>query len=304
MRTDSPRSHPTLPHVSDGERIDDSSSKIPPKHQVIADVCRILNFLRPTTILSINEGIKCTQTSQSAPPASIRPEDSTSGHLCEVCREGYSTMKKLRRHFNREHKDLSPCRVSGCTFRWKRPYLYRDHLESCHSDDPDIDPDEILGKSAGSRRKTRIIGRDIALPVSPPAVESPPEVESPPPVESEGQSSAESPHFPMTTPLPAATNVTYGPSPALSFVAHDFQPEGAEPAVAALNHDDVAFCLENARQIREEVYIFADEQEWSVHSFLYVTYVISDILCNQVVVSPPGGVHYCRHLSNPSTAVC
>jgi hypothetical protein len=229
-----------------------------------------LNFLRRTTTLSTNDGIKCTQTSQSASPALIKPEDSTSRHLCKDCGEGYSTLKKLKRHFNREHKDPTPCIVSSCDFRWKRPYLYRDHLETSHSDDPDIDPDKILGKCARSSRKSKILGRDIALPVSPPAVES------------EGHSQAESTQSPVTTPLPASTNVTYGPSPALSFVAHDSQPEGAEPAVAALNHNvgiskiDVAFCLENAVQIREEVYSVADGQEWSVHSFLYVTCVISD----------------------------
>jgi hypothetical protein len=210
----------------------------------------------------------CTQTSRSAPPASIERNDSTSGHLCEVCREGYSTKNKVVRHFNREHKDLSPCLISSCDFRWKRPYLYSEHLKLCH---PGIDRKKVLGKRAGSRRKSKILGRDLTTPVSPPVVEP------------DGQNQAEPSQFPTTTPLPAATNVTYGPSPALSFVAHDSQPEGAEPAVAALNHDagvselahptdgSFAFWLEMADQVREEVYSVADGQEWSVHSFLYVT---------------------------------
>ena len=261
MRTESPQSHPTLPHVSDGERIDDSSSKIPPKHQVIAEVCRILNFLRRTTILSTNEGVKCTQTSQSAPPASIAPEDSASGYLCEACDERYPTVKRLTQHLNREHKYLSPCLVSTCAFRWKRPYLYRKHLKSCH---PKVNRKKVLGKRAGSRRKTKIIGRDLTPPVSLPVVEP------------DGQSQVEPPQSHTTTPLPAATIVTYGPSHALSIVVQNSQPDGAEPAIAPLNHNAVAFCLKNAVQIREEVYSVADGQEWSVHSFLYVTYVIPD----------------------------
>jgi hypothetical protein len=176
-------------------------------------------------------------------------------------------MKRALRHLNREHKGPYRCLIPCCNSPWKRPYLYREHLELRH---PDIDPDKVLGKRARSSRKSKIIGRDLAPPVSPLTAEA------------DEQSQAEPPQFPMTTPLPAATNVTYSPSPALLFVTHDSQPEGSEPAVAALNHNvgiseiAVAFCLENADQIREEVYSVADGQEWSVHSFLYVTCVISD----------------------------
>lgn len=142
---------------------------------------------------------------------------------------------------------------------------------------PNVDPNEVLGKRAGSRRKSSIIGRDLALPVSP---------ESPPAVASDGQSQAEHLQLPVTTPLSAGSNVTHGPHPSLSPMAHDSHPEltDSEPAMASFNHEDAdgielpgtadnpaywaVWTTERVDQLHEEVdSVLADGQEWSVYAF-------------------------------------
>ncbi|KAH9974868.1 hypothetical protein BJV77DRAFT_1074591 [Russula vinacea] len=48
-------------------------------------------------------------------------------------------------------------RRACCEFKWTRPYEYRAHLEKQH---PNVNPDEVLDKPAGSRLRSTIIGRD------------------------------------------------------------------------------------------------------------------------------------------------
>jgi hypothetical protein len=56
-----------------------------------------------------------------------------------------------------------------CDFKWGRPEHYRNHLTKRHELDVAV-VDEILGKPAGSRRRTTVIGRDLPQNVSPPAI--------------------------------------------------------------------------------------------------------------------------------------
>ncbi len=58
------------------------------------------------------------------------------------------------RRGHREKHEPSLC--IACDAEWGRPCDYRNHLEKHH---PDLDPDMILGKPAGSLRRTAIIAR-------------------------------------------------------------------------------------------------------------------------------------------------
>lgn len=80
-------------------------------------------------------------------------------YLCKACGERYAQPQGVNRHYRAKH-DPSSCNYCGAN--WSRPYQYRDHIEKRH---PDIDPDLVLGKVAGSRRKATVIGRE-----QPPAI--------------------------------------------------------------------------------------------------------------------------------------
>jgi hypothetical protein len=55
-----------------------------------------------------------------------------------------------------------------CDAEWGRPYEYRDHLEKHH---PEIDSDMVLGKVAGSRRRSACFARHRPQQVSLPNIE-------------------------------------------------------------------------------------------------------------------------------------
>ena len=80
-------------------------------------------------------------------------------YSCSTCGEKYSQRQGLSRHRLRAHGSPHSCLC--CDFRWSRPDQYRAHLEKWH---PDIDCDRIIGKPAGSRRRSKIIGRDLPCP--------------------------------------------------------------------------------------------------------------------------------------------
>jgi hypothetical protein len=69
---------------------------------------------------------------------------------CSVCGAKYRQRQGLIRH-HREKHETSLCLY--CDAKWGRPYQYRDHLEKHH---PDVDPDMVLGKAAGARRRSGI----------------------------------------------------------------------------------------------------------------------------------------------------
>lgn len=116
---------------------------------------------------------------------------------------------------------MNPHLCLHCDFKWSRPYQYRIHLKKRH---PDVDPDGVLGKSAESRRRSAIIGRDLPLP---------------PPIEPGRQSRAESrsPTLPRVPP-PSVPNVTHDFQPAVTSVAYDHHPEQAELANTMPTHGD------------------------------------------------------------------
>jgi DNA-directed RNA polymerase subunit RPC12/RpoP len=74
-------------------------------------------------------------------------------YICHTCGKRYAQPGGVMRHFRAKHK---PNSCTYCGARWSRPYQYRDHLERHHRD---VDPDLVLGKPAGSRRRAEVIGR-------------------------------------------------------------------------------------------------------------------------------------------------
>ena len=191
-------------------------------------------------------------------------------YSCNICGKRYSQQQNVLRHQRKAHSNPHPCIVTGCGFKWTRPYVYRKHLK-CHSDC--VNPEEALGKPAGSRHRSNIIGRDLPPPVIYP----------------DQRRQAESRQHSMTQPLPAAANVTYAPLSAMSLVevvVYDLPPEHAEPAIITCKHED-ACRLEfigaiNSPSVFSECAQPVNDlsihggQTWLVHAFLCATCVISD----------------------------
>ena len=137
-------------------------------------------------------------------------------YSCGICGKKYSQPQGLSRHHQEEHE---PHSCLYCGYKWSRPYQYRIHLEKWHLD---VNADNILGKPAGSRRKSTIIGRNLPQHVFPPAFEPDP------------QSQAESLRRPLVPPLPEMAEVTSVSPPAILSVAYyDPRPECAGPAVTS-----------------------------------------------------------------------
>ena len=82
-------------------------------------------------------------------------------YRCNACGKLYAQRQGVNRHYREKH-DVNSCLYCGAN--WLRPYQYRDHLEKQH---PGIDPDLVLGKLAGSRRKTTVIGREQLPEIDP-----------------------------------------------------------------------------------------------------------------------------------------
>ena len=126
----------------------------------------------------------------------------------------------MSRHRQKAHQNPHLCYVLGCEFKWTRPYEYRAHLEKQH---PNVNPDEVLDKPAGSRLRSTIIGRD--------------RIRFSPAVEPDQLSQVEL-QRPITLAVPGAATVTNDPLPAMSPVTFDPQPEYAEPSIAIRKHED------------------------------------------------------------------
>ncbi|KAF8496826.1 hypothetical protein F5888DRAFT_1702827 [Russula emetica] len=82
-------------------------------------------------------------------------------YICHTCGKTYAQPGGVMRHYRAKH---NPNSCTYCGARWSRPYQYRDHLEKHHRD---VDPDLVLGKTAGSRRRAEVIGRGRPQNVSP-----------------------------------------------------------------------------------------------------------------------------------------
>lgn len=153
-------------------------------------------------------------------PSGIRraPERSYS---CDTCGEQYSQPQGVSRHRRRAH---NPHACLCCEFKWSRPYQYRDHLEKHH---PDVDRDYILGKRAGSRRRSTIIGRDLPHYIPLPAIQP------------DRRSGAEPQQRPLAPPLSMPTKFTHASSSAISPVTSDPQPKYAEQVMSTNKVEDV-----------------------------------------------------------------
>ena len=143
-------------------------------------------------------------------------------YSCDTCGEKYSQRQGVLRHRREAHNNPHSCLY--CDFKWSRPSQYRTHLKRCH---PDVNHDYVLGKPAGSRRTSMIIGRDLPHHFFHPVIKL------------DRRSQAEPWQCPMAPSLPAVTKVTHLPSPAAILpVAYDSLPEYAEPAITPRERED------------------------------------------------------------------
>jgi hypothetical protein len=113
--------------------------------------------------------------------------------VCHTCGKRYAQPGGVTRHHRAKH---SPNSCTYCGARWSRPYQYRDHLERHHHD---VDPDLVLGKPAGSRRRAEVIGRRRPQNVSPHVIKH------------DRQSQATPRRHPLRPPLPAVVQVPQVP---------------------------------------------------------------------------------------------
>jgi hypothetical protein len=160
---------------------------------------------------------------QLARRPAVKPEASERPYFCDICDKHYSQPQGVSRHRREAHNTPYSCFL--CNFKWRRPYQYRIHLEKWH---PDVDANNVLGKSAGSRcRSAILIRRHLHLPA--------------PVTEPDRRNKARPQRRPMRPP-PAVATATMDPSPAMSPVAYDRQPEYAETlaAITARKSEDVS----------------------------------------------------------------
>ena len=123
---------------------------------------------------SRNLPIQSPRTTKKRATASSRSSGRPTGackvpeksYSCEICGEEYAQTQGVRRHIRTEHH---PSSCLFCDFKWGRPDHYRNHLTKWHELEAAV-VDEILGKPAGSRRRTSIIGRDLPQNVSSPVM--------------------------------------------------------------------------------------------------------------------------------------
>jgi hypothetical protein len=165
-------------------------------------------------------------------------------YSCDICGKRYSQLQGLSRHHQAEH---NPHSCLYCGFKWSRPYQYRSHLERRHLD---VNPDDVLGKPAGSRRKSTIIGRNLPQHVSPPAIDLGRQIQTEPL------------QRPLMPPLPAMAKVTHvSRPPMLSVPYYDPRPEHAGPAVTSCK-PEAAGVLELADIIEPvpSAFLFAEER--------------------------------------------
>ena len=177
------------------------------------------DFTASSTLTEVSKK-KRTQAAVSSLRPARRPagmrEASTGtrkrSYSCDICGKKYSQPQGVSRHRQAEH---SPHSCLYCVFKWSRPYQYRAHLEKWHLD---VNPDNVLGKPAGSRRKSTIIGRNLLKH---------------PAMEPDLQGQTESP--------PAVANITHVSRPAMLSVAY-YDPglERAEPAVTTHKREDAS----------------------------------------------------------------
>src|SRR5258708_9930887 len=131
-------------------------------------------------------------------------------HECS-CGASLTQWQGLTRHIRTA---LNPTSCVSCDFKSARPYAHREHILKRH---PELNPDEVLGKRAGSRR-----------PATPLTKRSAQQPRSLPTVEQGQQMLARFQPYPLAPPLVAG--VTSVSQPATS-AAHNLQPLHPGPAI-------------------------------------------------------------------------
>ena len=142
------------------------------------------------------------------------------------CGKPYAQKQGLMQHYRAQHRTRPKCLY--CNHSWNRPYQYRDHLKNTHELVED-DIDRILGKPAGSRRTSKIVGRDKSQQLRP-AIR----------VDHGRRSPVDARQHPLV-PLPAVAKVTSVavPPTAMSHVARDLQSDYyTVPTVMMQRHED------------------------------------------------------------------
>ena len=222
-------------------------------------------------------------------------------YSCDICGKKYSQPQGVSRHRHAAHDNPHSC--LRCEFKWSRPYQYRIHLEKWH---PDVDPDNVLGKSAGSHSRSTIIGRDL------------PQHFPLPTVDSYRRSPAELGHWqrPVTLLLPEAAKVTHVSRPAMLFLAYNPLLKHAEPAVTSRNcEDDKVLELSDATdtptaflstgECSQSVYDVgvsiqrANGQLWSAHPFLVAIVIPDHQYPSRLPSARPGGSTAANRPSSP-----
>ena len=102
-----------------------------------------------------NALIEVPTSTEPPVPLDTTPSSTASpipGFLCH-CGKRFTRKGGLNLHYRKKH---NPSQCSFCDFKWGRAYEYREHIEGCHLD---INPDTILRKPAGSRKRTTPIAR-------------------------------------------------------------------------------------------------------------------------------------------------
>jgi hypothetical protein len=71
---------------------------------------------------------------------------------CDTCGKKFKQSQGFNRHYREKHDPI----CLFCDVKWSRPYQYLDHLKTHH---PDVDPDTVIRKTAGSRRRVANLAR-------------------------------------------------------------------------------------------------------------------------------------------------
>ena len=132
---------------------------------------------------------------------------------CNTCGKRFKQTQGRNRHYREKH-DPDLCLL--CDVEWGRPYQYRDHLETHH---PDVDPDTIMGKTEGSRRRAASFARHASQ-----------QQVLPPTIEHYGWGPSEIGPYPPMLPPPAVAKVPTVTPPAESApqtMTMKISPEGA-----------------------------------------------------------------------------
>lgn len=123
-----------------------------------------------------------------------------SRYICKTCGKRFSQSQGVSRHRRAVHNKPHSCFHSNCKFKWTRPCEYRTHLQKRH---PNVNPDKVLGKRAGSRCRSTIIGRDLPQPRPQHFFLDP----------KQWSQANVSPQRPMTSPLPELVKITHVSQP-------------------------------------------------------------------------------------------